>query len=142
MAADNDIVPGLAPVFDAVIERGAPVTVGRLAIGGQRVHVPVTGGKFSGEGVFGKIVGGSETLFDRGNGTSVVEAVYYIENAAGAVARAMGAGYRTDTGDFLGIRMSMLFEADEDGPLSHLADSAFVAEQVKGANLMTIWRIV
>jgi len=124
------------------VERGKPVEVGQLAIGGRRSHIPVIGGRFTGEGMTGRLVGGGETLFARADGVTVVEAVYYIESAAGWLARAFGNGYRTTDGDFIGTRMTLLFEADQDGPLAHLAASAFLAEQLPGSPLVSISRIV
>ena len=139
--ADNDIVPGLAPAFEMTVGRGTAMEVGQLAIGGKRVYCPVTGGSFSGDGVSGEIVGGGETLFERANGVSVVEAVYYLRSATGWTTRMFGNGYHTTGGDFVGLRMSLLFEADEQGALAHLAAEAFVAEQADGAAVLTVSRI-
>lgn len=134
--------PGLVHVFDMSVERGAPLVVGRLGIGGKRTYLPVLGGSIVGEGLMGNLVGGGETLFDRDDGVTVVEAVYYIEDTAGWTARAFGNGYRTSDGDFVGTRTTLLFEADEDGPMAHLTEAAFVAEQLPGGRLISISRIV
>ncbi len=139
--AGNDILPGLAPAFEMAVERGNPVEVGQLAIGGKRSYQPVTGGRFSGDGVSGEIVGGGETLFGRASGVAVVEAVYYLRSTSGWVTRLFGNGYRTTEGDFAGLRMSLLFEADEQGALAHLAAEAFVGEQADGAAILTVSRI-
>ena len=48
--------PGLAHAFDMEVERGKPVEVGQLAIGGRRSHIPVIGGRFTGEGMTGRLV--------------------------------------------------------------------------------------
>jgi len=142
MAEFEAPTPGLAHAFDMVLERGNPVNVGQLASGGRRTYLPVKGGSFIGEGTNGKLVGGGETLFERADGVTVIEAVYYIENAAGWTVRAFGSGYRTIAGDFNGTRMTLLFEADESGPLAHLATNAFVAEQAPHASTLAISRII
>lgn len=134
-------LPRLAHAFDMSLERGESIDVGDLAIGGRRVYVPINGGSFLGEGLAATVVGGSETLFERGDGVTVVEAVFYIRSAAGWNARAFGNGYRTTGGDFSGTRLGLLFEADQDGPLSHLTALAFIAEQPAGSQLYSISRI-
>lgn len=142
MATEEAPSPALSQAFEMALERGKPVSVGHLASGGLRTYVPVTGGRFIGEGMLGTVVGGGETLFERANGVTVVEAVYYVENQSGWTARAFGNGYSTVDGEFQGTRMTLLFEADNDGPLAHLATNAFVAEQLPGANVVVISRII
>lgn len=142
MATKQAPIPDLAHAFDMVVDYGAPVEVGRLAIGGTRIYLPVSSGSFIGEGLVGTLVGGGETLFRRANGVTVLEAVYYIQNQDGWVARSFGNGYQTSDGDFIGTRMTLLFEADENGPLAHLATSAFVAEQLPGSYTIAISRII
>jgi len=142
MATNQAPIPDLAHAFDLEIARGVPVEVGCLASGGVRTYLPVKGGRFVGEGMAGTLVSGGETLFRRANGVTVVEAVYYIQNQDGWVARAFGNGYQTSDGDFIGTRMTLLFEADESGPLAHLATSAFVAEQLPGSDTIAISRII
>lgn len=142
MATNQSPIPDLAHVFDMAIDYGKPVQVGRLGSGGTRTYMPVSAGRFTGEGMNGTLVGGGETLFQRADGVTVVEAVYYIENQDGWIARAFGNGYRTADGPFIGTRMTLLFEADEEGPLAHLAASAFVAEQLPGSDTIAISRII
>ncbi len=142
MSEDPDArVPGLAEAFIMTPERGAPVVVGEIATGGRRSHAPVTGGRFVGEGLSGVLVGGSEMLLERADGVTVVEASYYIAFADGAVARCFGTGYRTAGQPFAGTRLSLLFEAAENGSLAALATRAFIAEQPEGGDAMTICRI-
>lgn len=142
MATNQAPIPDLAHAFDMVVERGAPVKVGKLASGGTRTYLPVSSGRFIGEGMAGTLVGGGETLFQRADGVTVVEAVYYVQSQDGWAARAFGNGYQTIDGNFIGTRMTLLFEADEDGPLAHLATSAFVAEQIPGSATVAISRII
>lgn len=142
MAENQAPTPGLAQAFAMAVERGKPVEIGQLAGGGSRAYHPVAGGRFAGEGLDGRLVGGGETLLARADGVTVVEAVYYIEGAPGWTARAFGSGYRTFDGDFVGTRLTLLFETDGNGPVADLATRAFVAEQLPGAPAMTIARIV
>lgn len=139
---DQTPIPGLAPAFEFLVERGAPVELGDLAIGGRRTHVPVTGGTVAGDELAGRLVGGAELLFERADGVTVVEASYLLRTGDGHAARAFGQGYRTQTGEFAGTRLTLLFEADEAGPLAGLCAAAFVAEALPGAALLSISRIV
>ncbi len=133
--------PGFAHAFDAIIERGEPVTVGVIATGGTRVYRPVRGGSIEGSGFFGTFVGGGETLLERADGVTDVEASYYIVFANGAAARCFGKGYITRDDTFTGLRLALLFEAAEDSPVAELATRAFMAEQAQGGSLMQIARI-
>jgi len=136
--------PGLAPVFDMQVERGAPLVVGDIATGGRRSHVPVTGGTLTGLGLSGRLTGGGETLLERADGVTAIEASYYIAFADGAVARCFGTGYGTADG---GMRLALLFEAAEECSVAELATRAFLAEQAPGSvsggsALLSISRIV
>ena len=131
--------PGLTPVFDMMVERGAPLVVGDIATGGRRSHVPVTGGTFTGLGLSGRLTGGGETLLERADGVTAIEASYYIAFTDGAVARCFGTGYRTAE---TGMRLALLFEAAEECSVAELATRAFLAEQAPGSALLSISRIV
>lgn len=133
--------PALEPAFSLLVKRGDPVDVGLTATGGRRVMVPVTGGVLNGEDLAGRLTGGGETLLVRADGVTEVEANYYVTFADGASARAFGKGYVT-VAPFEGMRLSLLFEAAEDGPVTHLATRAFLAEQHAGATVLEILRIV
>lgn len=135
-------IPGLAPAFDMKLKRGEPISVGEIATGGRRSYVPVIGGAFEGEGLSGTVHGGGETLLERADGVTMVEASYYIAFADGTVARCFGTGYRTKGETFAGARLSLLFEAAEDGSVAALATRAFIAEQAEGSETMTINRII
>jgi hypothetical protein len=134
--------PDLVKAFDMTLERAAPLAVGAIATGGHRTSIAVTGGLFEGEGLRGQLVGGTELLLRRGDGIGVVEASYLIAFADGRVVRAFGTGYHIDEHDFRGMRLSLLFEAAEDGPFAPLATRAFVGEVIAGSESMTIYRIV
>jgi len=139
--------PGFEPAYRIDGIFGEPLPVGAIATGGRRSYVPVVGGRFSGEGLEGKLVGGGETLLERANGVVVVEVSFYIAFADGAIVRCFGNGYRTGADDraapgFRGLRAALLFEAGEDGPLAALATRAFMLEQADGDPVMRIDRIV
>ena len=134
---DETPVPGLAPAFALTIERGAPVDVGALAVGGRRVHVPVTGGTAAGE-LAGELVGGAETLFERADGVTVAEASYYLRDADGVAARIVGQGYRTAEH----TRLTLMVEAAADGPLAPFSAAVFVGEALPGAARLTVRRVI
>lgn len=134
--------PGLADAFELLLIRGTPIDVGAIATGGRRSHVPVTGGTFVGEGLAGEVRGGGELQLARNDGVITVEANYYIAFADGAVARCFGTGYRTNSAEFTGMRLSLLFEAAEDTSVASLATRAFLAEQKGDEARLAISRIV
>lgn len=133
--------PGLAHAFAMIVEYGARMEVGGIATGGVRRYIPVTGGTFEGEGLSGRLTGGGDTLLERADGVTMIEASYYVAFADGAVARCFGAGYRTADGSFVGTRLSLLFEAAEGSSVAMLATRAFVGEQADGSSLLSISRI-
>jgi len=134
--------PALQPAFRMRIERGAALSVGTVATGGERLYLPVTGGAFEGEGLRGRLAGGGETLLARADGVTMVEASYLIAFPGGMVARAFGSGYRTGGADFRGLRLPLYFEVAQDGALAALATSAFIAAQGEDDDVMTIHRII
>ncbi|MCW2388805.1 hypothetical protein M2333_001851 [Sphingobium sp. B11D3B] len=140
--ASSAPTPGFAPAFRMTPMRAFPVTVGEIATGGQRSYVSIGGGTFVGEGLEGRLVGGSEMHLLRADGVTVVEASYYVAFSDGSFARCFGNGYRTRAPDFEGLRLALLFEAAEDGGVAHLARLAFVAEQAEGSPVLNIERIV
>ena len=136
MAGCDDMpTPGLAPAFTLEAPLGEPIEVGRLATGGRRRHVPLPRGAFRGEGIEAALVAGSETWLERPDGVTVVEANLLVRTADGCTIRLIGTGYRTDV-----TRMTIVFEADEDGPLGHLTTRAFLAE--RRGDVLAIERIV
>lgn len=134
--------PGFAHAFDMIVEYGTPVEVGVIATGGARRYRPLIGGTFAGEGLSGQLSGGGDTLLERADGVTMVEASYYISFADGATARCFGTGYRTSDGSFVGTRLSLLFEAAEGSSVAALATRAFVGEQADGSLLLSISRII
>lgn len=135
-------IPGFATAFDMVIERGLPIEVGELGIGGRRVYRPITGGWLKGGAISALVAGGGEMLLHRRHGPAVIEATYYITTPTGASARLFGNGYEGVADEFDGLRLSLLAETDEREALAHLSQTAFVAEQASGSNMLTISRII
>ena len=74
--------PGLAPRFTLETDAGSVHEIGRLATGGVRRQRLFTGGTFAGADVQGDLVGGSETLLDRQDGVTIVEANYLVASPA------------------------------------------------------------
>lgn len=134
--------PGISKAFELAIERSPVIDVGQLGIGGRRTFRPASGGWFRGGAISAFVAGGGEMLFQRQSGPGVVEASYYIMTSDGASARLFGNGYEGRTNGFDGLRLSLLVEADEHGPLAHLTQTAFVAERHSGSNVLTIFRII
>jgi hypothetical protein len=133
-------VPSFAPAFVLTTTVGETLVIGRLATGGTRRHRPYPPGRFSGHGIEGVLRSGSETLLHRPDGVTVVEAVFLIEMADGAMLRLIGTGYETDA-PFAGTRLTIVIEADEDGPLAALTTRAFAAERPAGSDTLTIFAI-
>lgn len=134
--------PDIAEAFTFRVERGTPFDIGGIATGGKRSQIAVTGGSVEGEGLSGEIVGGSELLLERADGVGDLEVNYYIALKCGAHIRCFGKGYRTPSSDFTGTRVTLMFEAAEDGPAAHLATRAFIAEQMDSSDIMTVFRII
>lgn len=133
--------PGLAEAFTIRLERTAPFEIGMVATGGKRSQIAVTGGLVEGGELSGTIIGGTEMLLERADGVGNLEVTYYIALTNGARVCCFGKGYRVSAPDFTGTRVTLMFEAAEDGPAAHLATRAFIAEQAEGSDLMTVFRI-
>jgi hypothetical protein len=77
--------PALEYVSSAVVELGDPLDVGETLEGRRRV-VPITGGKFDGPGLAGRIRPvGADWQRIRPDGTTLVEARYLVESGDGLV---------------------------------------------------------
>lgn len=129
--------PILVLSFEMELKRGAPIDVGETGTGGVRRYIPIVGGTIGGPGLLGRVAGGGETLLVRADGVTSIEATYYVENSDGWAACGLAKGYRTAAE---GTRMTLLFEASQDGPLAHLAMTAFAAEEA-GEGRLAIYRI-
>ncbi|NBC37434.1 DUF3237 family protein [Novosphingobium sp. FSY-8] len=132
--------PFLTPAYRLWLDRAAPATIGTIATGGLRRITTMRDGHLSGDGLDARLVSGSETELTRANGLTIVEASYVLD-CGGTLLRAFGTGFRKSAEDFSGLRLSLLFEAAQDGPLAHLATRAFVAEQADGDDTLSIHRI-
>lgn len=130
-------VPTLAPAFTLVASPGGSLVVGRLATGGTRQHRLYASGRFAGRGIEGALVTGSETLLHRPDDVTTVEANFLVATSDGAMLRLIGIGYETDA-PFAGTRMTIVIEADEDGPHAALTTRAFAAERLAGSDTLAI----
>lgn len=137
-------VPGLKEAFRFHMDFGPSVGVGRLATGGQRTILPLTGGHIEGEKLTARLISGSETHLSRLDGVTTIEAVYLVDAGDGSFIRIIGTGCRAEdqSKGFDGVRMTIVFEVDEGSAHSWLATRAFVAERPGDAALLTIAQIV
>ncbi len=130
-------IPSLADAYALILGPYAVTTIGRLATGGTRRLRTFPIGRFEGRGIGGRIVSAVETLLDRPDGITVVEAHYIVRTAAGETIRLIGTGYET-AAPFAGLRLTIVFEADEDGGCAHLPTRAFLAERPAGGDTLAI----
>ena len=141
MADPGDMpVPSFAPAFTLEAAAGTALVVGRLATGGVRRQRSYVDGRFSGSGIEGASVSGGETLLERPDGVIVVEAAFFVTLSGGAVLRLIGTGYETQS-PFAGARMTLVVEADEDGPWAALTTRAFAGERPADSSTLRIFAI-
>ncbi|RIV88158.1 DUF3237 domain-containing protein [Aurantiacibacter xanthus] len=134
--------PGLELAFHLEQQFGEPMELGRLATGGLRSMRTVTGGTISGARLNGRVVSGSETCLTRMDQVTTIETVYVIRSDDGAIIRIIGTGNACAKNAFDGIRLTLVFEADEASPHAWLATRAFVAERERGSDVLSIAQIV
>jgi hypothetical protein len=133
-------VPAFASAYRLNAAPDASIEIGRLATGGTRLHRAYTKGGFEGRGIEGTLQSGGETLLQRPDGVTIVEAVLLIHTTNDAVIRLIGTGYETQA-PFAGTRMTVVIEADEDGPHAALTTRAFAAERPAGTDMLTLYEI-
>ena len=138
---DEMPTPTLLAGFTLTVVPGETTEIGRLATGGRRVLRSYSGGSFAGDRLHGRLIGGSEVLLHRPDGVTTIEANFYVKTAAGEAVRLIGTGYATGDGPFVGTRMTIVFEADEDGACGWLTTRAFVGERSDGSDVLTIFEI-
>ena len=84
----------LRPLLRAEIELAAPQQLGDTPQGRRRI-IGITGGRFSGERLSGRVLpGGADWQIVRGDGVSQLEARYTLETADGALIYVRNRGYR------------------------------------------------
>jgi hypothetical protein len=133
------VQPGLEQVFTIEAEIDAPRSAGP-APHGERLHIPITGGKVHGPRLTGRILpGGSDWPLIGPDGSSRIEAHYTIEAEDGTliyvvnkalrvsppdVTARLRAGKTVPPADFY-MRGAPVFDAP-DGPYRWLSESLFV----------------
>jgi hypothetical protein len=80
-------------LFDLTAEVGELVSLGPCPLGERRV-VYITGGRFEGPAMRGRIVGGADWQILRSDGALELDARYAIEEESGAVVQVLSQGYR------------------------------------------------
>lgn len=135
-------LPGVEDAFQFHLTFAPAVAVGRLGTGGHREIFSVTEGRVAGGRLSGTILSGSETRLVRGDGVTIVEAVYLVSASDGALIRVIGTGFDAETESFSGTQMTIVFEADDDGAHGWLATRAFLARRPAGASVLAVSQIV
>lgn len=93
------VTPGLEFVFRIEAEIDAPRSAG-AAPHGERLHIPITGGRVYGPRLNGRILpGGSDWPLIRPDGDSQIEAHYTIEADDGTLIRIENRGLRVSSDD-------------------------------------------
>ena len=86
--------PGLVFAFEARVEVGAPLEVGRLPRGTRRI-VPILRGTFEGPGIKGRVMpGGADWQIIGADGFSELDTRYTLETDKGHVIYVQNAGIR------------------------------------------------
>jgi len=95
------VTPRLERLFRAVVEIGAPLSVGGTPLGERRV-IPITGGRFEGEKLAGDVLpGGADWQLVRPDGTTLLEARYTLRTRDGALVYVRNRGVRAGPADVL-----------------------------------------
>lgn len=131
--------------FEALVSIGVPVNMGDTAIGRRRM-IPITGGTFKGPRIEGEVLQGADWQTTRPDGCTVVDAIYAIRAADGAViaVRNLGLIAPTDGGP-PHVRTTPTFDAPR-GPHDWLNRNTFVGAigRVEGAAAVriTVYRVM
>src|SRR5215217_1639873 len=84
----------LEPLLTAEITLGPPQELGETPHGVRRI-IPITGGKFHGERLQGRVLpGGADWQVKRSDGVSELQARYTVETVDGALVYVRNAGLR------------------------------------------------
>lgn len=91
----------LQPLLRAEITLAAPQELGDAPLGRRRI-IPITGGRFRGERLAGRVLpGGADWQIVRGDGVSQLEARYTLETDDGALIYVRNVGLRHGPADVL-----------------------------------------
>ena len=89
------VTPKLEPLFRAVVEIAAPISVGMTPLGERRI-IPITGGHFEGERLAGEVLpGGADWQLVRADGSALLEARYTLRTQDGAFVYVRNRGVRS-----------------------------------------------
>src|SRR5262252_9761458 len=89
------VTPKLEPLFRAVVEIAAPISVGMTPLGERRI-IPITGGHFEGEQLAGEVLpGGADWQLVRADGSALLEARYTLRTRDGALVYVRNRGVRS-----------------------------------------------
>ena len=131
--------PALEPVFTIEAEIDTPRSAGAAAHG-ERLHIPITGGRVHGPRLSGRVLaGGSDWPVIEPDGTSRIEARYSIEAEDGTLIYVVNKGLRVSSdavrarlraGDAVApdeyyMRAAPVFDAPQ-GPHRWLSEALFV----------------
>ena len=84
----------LQKLFEAQITLGPAQELGAAPLGRRRI-IPITGGRFGGERLSGRVLaGGADWQVVRGDGVADLDARYTLETADGALIYVRNRGYR------------------------------------------------
>ena len=91
----------LQSLFKAELTLAAPQELGEVPLGRRRI-IGITGGRFSGERLSGRVLpGGADWQVIRADGVADLDARYTLETADGALIYVRNRGYRHGPGDVL-----------------------------------------
>ena len=97
----HPVTPKLKPLFRAVVEIAAPISVGMTPLGERRI-IPITGGHFEGERLAGTVLpGGADWQLVRADGSALLEARYTLRTQDGAFVYVRNRGVRSGPPDVL-----------------------------------------
>lgn len=134
----TSIPPGLKTefVYEAIVEIGAPVEIGKTA-SGQRQYIPINGGHFQGERLKGVVLpGGADWQTRRPDGVTEVDALYSMRCDDGTVIVVRNVGVITMDAGFY-ARTAPRFSVPE-GPHAWLARQQFVGSVTGGPRQGTV----
>ncbi|MFN7925381.1 MAG: DUF3237 domain-containing protein [Bryobacteraceae bacterium] len=151
------MTPRLEFVFSAEVELGAPQEVGHIQSGVDRRVIPITGGRFQGPALEGRVLaGGADWQVVLPDGTAELDARYTLETKTGSLICVYNRGLRTGPPEVLArLRAGVAVDASSyyfratprfetaDPKLRWLERSIFVAsgERLASRVKLDFWRV-
>jgi len=100
---DTQIKPGLVLLYQSYFDLDTPVVIGRTRQGLRRI-VPITGGRFEGDRLRGKVLpGGADWQMIRPDGVAEIEARYTLETDDGALIYVVNKGLVHNSAEAVGL---------------------------------------